>query len=463
MNAGLRPSLNVRLVLAFLLVSLLGTVLVGVIMGRWIADRFPSFLFTRDRDAILEKLADYYRTHGSWEGVREAVLGASSPDSQALNPAFPVALADAAGRVVAPGVGYEQGQWVPPFRLAAGVHIRVDGQVSGTLLIDRRAFELSVIAQRFLTAAYQALVRTGLIATVVAVVLGVLLAHSLTRPLRELTEATRAVARGELEQQVPVRTDDELGQLASSFNQMSAELIRARDSRRQMTADIAHDLRTPLSIILGHAEALAEGVLPPEPETLSLIHDEAKRLSGLVEDLRTLSLAEAGELPIAPQPILPLALLERVAAAHRPRAEAKAISLTLQDGSDGRSIEADADRMAQVLDNLLDNALRHTPEGGAIRLSVAAANPPQGEQRADAPRCRLVVQDSGPGVAPEEVERIFERFHRGDKARRREEGGSGLGLAIARSIVEQHGGRIWAESPPGEGLRVIVELPESAC
>jgi signal transduction histidine kinase len=267
--------------------------------------------------------------------------------------------------------------------------------------------------------------------------------------LRDLTAATRAVAAGDLDMQVDVRSKDELGELARSFNQMSTELAHARDLRRQMTADIAHELRTPLSLILGHSEALSEGVLPPTGETLRVIHDEAKRLSRLVEDLRLLALSEAQELPLAFERASPQAVVGRAMNAHLPQARQKGISLNGNADPDLPDINVDQDRLAQVLDNLISNALRFTPPDGAVSLS--ATRIPDSVQ--------IVVQDSGPGVPAEELPLIFDRFYRGDKARQRHEGGAGLGLAIARSIVEAHGGQIRAESAPGEGLRLTIELP----
>jgi signal transduction histidine kinase len=230
---------------------------------------------------------------------------------------------------------------------------------------------------------------------------------------------------------------------------MSSELARAQDLRRQMTADIAHELRTPLSVILGHVDALAEGVLPANAETFDVIRDETTQLGRLVEDLRTLSRADAGELTLNLQPVQPYTLLERASAAQRPFAVEKQIEITLEPQSDIPQIMADTERMAQVLGNLLSNALRYTPEGGTITLQSAAVE--------DGVEMR--VTDSGPGIESDELPHVFNRFYRGDKSRQRETGGSGLGLAIAKSIVELHGGRIWVESEPGQGAAFVIWLP----
>jgi signal transduction histidine kinase len=240
-----------------------------------------------------------------------------------------------------------------------------------------------------------------------------------------------------------------LGELAASFNQMSADLTQSQELRRQMTADIAHELRTPLTVVLGHTEALSDGELPPDPETFEIIFDETKRLNRLVEDLRTLSLSDAGELHLNRSEIPPGDLLERAVAARKPEAKAKEIDLQIDITGGLPAVDVDADRMIQVLVNLLDNALRYTPAGGWINLSAKRFQ--EG--------VAISVQDSGPGISPEDLEHLFERFYRGDKSRQREEGGSGLGLAIAKSLVESQGGNIKVESQPGEGARFIVELP----
>jgi signal transduction histidine kinase len=233
---------------------------------------------------------------------------------------------------------------------------------------------------------------------------------------------------------------------------MSAELSRSVNARKQMTADIAHELRTPLSLILGHAEAVHDGVLPPSKENFEIIREEAARLEHLVDDLRTLSLADAGELSISLQIVEPGQLLQEVASLYQYQAQKKNIALELEVASPLPALAVDPGRMTQVITNILDNALRHTPEGGRIILSAKQA----GE------KVELAVQDSGPGLPPRERERIFERFYRADPSRQRGDGGSGLGLAIAKSIVQAHNGQLSAESEPGKGLKVIISLQKQS-
>jgi signal transduction histidine kinase len=283
----------------------------------------------------------------------------------------------------------------------------------------------------------------------IALLLGLLLARTLTRPLRELTAATQALAQGDLEQEVTVRSQDELGELAVAFNQMSAELARAVQVRRQMTADIAHDLRTPLTVIKGYAEALRDGDLSSTTATFETIYQEAEHLSHLIEDLRTLSLVDAGELALNRQAVSPKDLLERTAAAHLVQARRSGVTLHVDASVSLPSIHIDPDRLAQVLGNLVGNALRYTPEGGQITLAA--------RQHGDG--VRLTIQDTGAGIAPDDLPHIFDRFYRGDDARETNEGESGLGLAIAKSLVEAHGGTISVTSTLGEGSVFAVALP----
>ena len=249
--------------------------------------------------------------------------------------------------------------------------------------------------------------------------------------------------------QVPVRSRDELGQLATSFNHMSADLVRSLNLRRQMTADIAHELRTPISIILGHTEAVHDGVLPASNETFEIIREEAERLEHLVDDLRTLSMADAGELKLVLRPYPPEKLLHDVKKTYSHQAKQKKVMLSVKVAADLPDMEIDPQRMKEVFSNILDNALRYTPEEGHIVLSADVVEN----------TVEMRVQDSGPGVAADELDKIFERFYRAETSRTREEGGSGLGFAIAKSIVEKHNGRIWAESTPGRGLTVVIRIP----
>ena len=359
------------------------------------------------------------------------------------------ALADRDGIVVLPAGPYRVGDRVPADELARGAGIEVEGQVVGTALATGHIPALAPMEERYLARTNRASLYATLAAILIALVLGVFLARTLTRPLRELTAAARAMARGELKQQVPVRSRDELGDLAAAFNQMSADLVHANHLRLQMTADIAHDLRTPLTVIAGYLEALRDGVLSPSPDRFETMYQESQHLKRLVEDLRTLSLADAGELTLNAEPVPPGIILEQAAAAYRHLAEQKGITLHLELGPQLPTIRVDPDRMAQVLGNLISNALRYTPAGGQVTLAA--------QRQAD--HVALTVQDTGVGVAPEELPHIFDRFYRADESRQAAEEESGLGLAIAKSLTEACGGAISVESMPGEGTKFTIVCP----
>jgi len=235
---------------------------------------------------------------------------------------------------------------------------------------------------------------------------------------------------------------------AQSLNKMSADLARSFNLRKQMTADIAHELRTPISLILGHAEGVKDGVLKPNAENFEIIREEAERLEHLVSDLRTLSLADAGELSVDFQPVDINNFMSDIHAHYLTLFNQKRISLDLETASTTLTANLDPNRFAQVLKNILDNALRHTPEGGRVELKTQLTGS----------SIQLSVKDSGDGVHPEEATHLFDRFYRVDESRTRDDGGSGLGLAIAKSIVEMHKGRIWAESEKSKGLKVIIEI-----
>jgi signal transduction histidine kinase len=313
---------------------------------------------------------------------------------------------------------------------------------TGTFDMERLPPELE-----FLSRVNRAIVVSALVAMLLALLIGATLASTISRPVRELTAATKALAGGDLGHQVPVRTDDEVGELAQSFNQMSADLARSNQIRKQMTADIAHDLRTPLSVILGYSEALADGKLPGNVETYGAMHLQAQHLSRLIDDLRTLSLADAGQLSLQRREVDPLDLLEHTALANLPQAEARRITLNVQ-GERGTVILVDPDRLVQVLGNLVGNALRHTPDGGTVTLSTE----PSGGQIC------MQVRDNGSGIAPNDLPHVFDRFYRADQSRTGD-GSSGLGLAIARSLIEAHGGQISVTSETGHGSCFTVCLP----
>jgi len=440
-------SITFRMVLAFLGIALVSIVLI-VLLARWTTgNEFTRYISNRQGEEVAQALGIYYQSTGSWNGLQRFVM--TNTDYQVLrDPRF--TLANEIGLVIFSGPGgYHIGTYVPKNELDRGIPVVVNGETVGTLIFGRLPLDNNPREREFIRRTNLVMVYIALGASLVALLIGIFLSRTLTRPIRELTDATHAVAKGELGAQVSVRSKDELGELASSFNKMSADLARSTETRKQMTADIAHELRTPLSLIIGHADAVHDGVLPPTRENFEIIRDEALRLDHLVEDLRMLSLADAGELSISLQEVSAQKLLRDIQTTYLQIAAQKDVAIHLDVAPDVQMLNIDPGRMTQVLTNILDNALRHTPGGGQI--DVSARRVEDGVE--------IAIKDSGPGIEGEDINRIFTRFYRADEARSREYGGSGLGLAIAKSIVQAQDGKIWAESVPGQGLTIYIRMP----
>lgn len=442
----MRSSLFWKLTAAFTLVILAGIGGTLLLAGRTAEVEFRRYASSSNAgrwDEMADELTDYYAAHGGWEDVEEVFSrgrghGRGSP---------PMALADADSLVVA-GQDAEVGQRADAEALEAGLPILLHGERVGTLLMPGGE-KLTAEQEDFLARMRLALAVSGGAALGLALVLGALLVRGVTRPLRQLAAASRSVAAGNLTTRVAIRSRDEIGHLAAAFNQMTADLARAEESRRQQAADIAHELRTPLTIIQGHLEALADGVFPVDSENLAAVLEQTRLLARLVEDLRTLSLADAGQLALTVVPTTVGDWLAGLLAGFRARAAEQGVELTTEIADGLPPVEIDPLRMAQVLGNLLDNALRCTPQGGRVSLGAEV----QGEEIV------VWVLDTGPGVPEEHLAHLFERFWRSDPSRSRHTGGSGLGLAVARQIVEEHGGRLWAANAPQGGLRVSLSLP----
>jgi signal transduction histidine kinase len=298
------------------------------------------------------------------------------------------------------------------------------------------------------------IISAGLALVAVLLWVAAFFARRISRPLIRLTRAAQRLAGGDLAVRVTGGSVREIQDLSQAFNAMAENLAQADQQRRQLTADIAHELRTPLSIIRGRLEGLQDGIYQATPEQIAALLDETALLERLIEDLRLLALADAGQLPLYPEPLDPARLLQDAAHALAPQAEAQGVALHVAVHDTVPEVQADPQRIAQVLGNLVGNALRHTPAGGQVTLHVW--RPPLAPDGVD--RLLIAVADTGVGIAPADLPHIFDRFWRADRARVRSSGGAGLGLPIARRIVEAHGGQIWAYSQPGQGTTLTFSL-----
>lgn len=447
--------LGVKLTAAFLLVALAGVVLVGVWANRVTTSSFMRFLNQDQATQLAElqtELADYYTQQGSWAGV-DSVLAARLPrQGQGGGNTF-WRLTDADGNIVAASSGGRGRMGM--MGMSEQAEIVVNGRFVGTLSLSITGMgNMQAGGQQFLDEVNQALVWAGVAAIGLALLLAVALSRRLTQPLRRLTRATRALAGGDLSQQVPIASGDELGELSHSFNQMADALNQAEQQRQQLLADVAHELRTPLSVMRGHLEAMLDGVFTLSPDNLTLVYEETVLLGRLVDELRTLSLAESGQLTLN-KSLLDLGeAVTQAVAAFAPLAEAEGVQLTAQVPDVVPPVRADPARIQQVLGNLIANAIRHAPQGTAV-AQVTVRVVPQTDGVA------VQVADNGPGLSPEARALVFDRFWRADESRSRDRGGSGLGLAICQGIVQAHGGAIEVDSIVGAGTTFTFILPLS--
>ncbi|HEV7215888.1 MAG TPA: HAMP domain-containing sensor histidine kinase, partial [Chloroflexota bacterium] len=301
----------------------------------------------------------------------------------------------------------------------------------------------------FVNSTSRSLALAALVGGLLALLLALVLSARILRPVQALTAAAREMARGDLAQRVPVRGHDELGVLARAFNAMADSVARAERLRRTMLGDVAHDLRTPLTSIDGYLEAIEDGLVRPTPEVISGLRGDVVLLKRLVEDLQELAQAEAGQLHFDRRPLDLAAILQQAAAALLPQARAKGVHLEVDAPAALPLALADAQRVGQVVRNLLQNAVTATPSGG--RVTVSAGGDP----------LEVRVADTGIGIPPDHLPNVFERFYRVDPARNRTTGGSGLGLAIVKQLVEQQGGRVAAESRVGQGSVFQFTLPQA--
>jgi len=451
----------VRLTLAFGLVTLVAVFVAAVLVNRQISTQFRRFVaHNQMADSLLvDDLTTYYVTHGSWEGVENLfgnMPGGGMHGRGPMGPGMPnrmpgLTLTDADGRVVYSQTGATQRRLSRRER-AAALPLEANGQTIGYLVIAVPApNDLSASALAFLGEVNRSLLQAGLIAGGLGILLSLLIARGLAAPLARLARATRRISQGDFDHRVPVQGAQEVADLAAAFNEMAAALQEAETLRRNMVADVAHELRTPLSVLQGSLRAILDDVYPLDKAEIARLYDQTRLLGRLVHDLRELALADAGQLTLNLQNVDVAALANNTLSTFAPVAEGEGVVLKGELPPQLPPVRADAARLKQVLHNLLANALRHTPAGGTVTLRGGA----------DGESVWLAVHDTGEGIAPQDLPHVFDRFYRADRARSRATGGAGLGLAIARAIIQAHGGQISvaSEGVPGRGTTFTLRLP----
>jgi signal transduction histidine kinase len=334
-----------------------------------------------------------------------------------------------------------------------GVPVTRQGHIVGAVYLTYRAEGGGILGSitetaHFVRSVWWQFLVAGAIAAFIALFLARILARGMTQPLRDMAGAAGKMARGEYGQRVRVRSRDEVGQLAQGFNRMASEIEGLERLRRDLVANVSHELKTPISAIRAHLENLLDGVEEPSEPLFGIMVRQSERLSRLVDQLLELSRLESGDVPLKLEPVEVGPLVEQVASEIQVARSERTIQLQNLVASDLPPVEADRERIHQVLFNLLDNAWRFSPPDGVVTVRAVRQNG----------ACEVTVEDDGPGIPREELSRVFERFYRVDPARSRDDGGTGIGLAIAKSVVEAHGGAIWAETPE-RGARFRFVLP----
>ena len=443
-------SLQFRLILGFTLVLALALGSIGWYTGfaaQREAERFQQEV-EQARAARLEQIVSrYYAARRGWADLQPTVEQAGALYG------WRIVVTDREGQVVGDSHMRFGGPWGQASQGSRMFPVLSGGSEVGSLaVVPSGAPEMAPEPplSRLVSAVQRSLLWTGLAAGVGGMLLVSLVSRRILAPVRLLTAAARGLGAGDLTRRVPATGRDEVGHLAHTFNTMADSLQEAEEQRRSLVADVAHELRTPLSNIQGYLEAVKDGLLQPDSATIETIYQQVLHLAHLVEDLRLVALAEAGALRLNREPGSLADVLHRSVEAVRPRAEGKGVVVSLDVPPAFPLVEMDRTRVAQVVANLLENALQHTPEGGKVAVLAEVI---------ETTRARVTVADTGEGIPHDELPHVFERFYRVDPSRSRATGGVGLGLTIAKQLVEAHGGAIRAESTPGKGSRFIFDLP----
>ncbi|MBX3084234.1 MAG: HAMP domain-containing histidine kinase [Anaerolineae bacterium] len=431
--------LSVRLSLAFLLSAWIGIGAMVLVVQRTLDAGFRHYITTRDSEANPEqitRLENYYAANGTWTGANTVLTGRGTGVSGAGRGAT-ISVADLEGVIVVSTDTAQIGTPLTSDALSTAIPLTVNEQQVGWLVRQSPGIQaLGAAEVAFLDESNRWLTLAGLGATALALLVGSVFAWTLSRPLRELTHAARDLTIGQLGRQVDIRGTLEVDALAAEFNTMSKALAEAEALRQRMAADVAHELRTPVSVLRGHLEAMLDGLYPLDSAHVAVAHDQTIHLARLVEDLRVLTLAEARQLPLERAQLDPVALVEQVLEAFEPLALDGNIQLNRAIPAKLPTVVGDITRLRQVLSNLLTNAMRHTPAGGEIKVEIAPV----------ADCLRFSVANTGSWLSTTDAARVFQPFFRARAASEKDKSGSGLGLAISYEIIRLHGGTMTVES-----------------
>ncbi len=458
--------MRIRLIASFMLVVLVTIGVVVVVMQQQTAQAVRNFMFRGGLSGIEEIVADleaHYAAYQTWDGASSILKQPTQGNhrgpwsqqnknnqSETANPQpLSLRLVDSAGNLVVDTLPDRSETEITRLDLRQGVALEANGEVVGYLLSDTNQFFTADNENTLLSRLNRAALYAVLIAGVIAVALAFVLSYRLLRPVKTLTQAASALGRGDLAQRVAIRGNDEVATLGTTFNTMAASLQQSEQSRRALTADIAHELRTPLAVQRAHLEAIQDGIYPLTLENLKPIEAQNRLLTRLVDDLRTLALADSGQLTLEKTTTDVIALLNGVANRFAPQASERQIVIQCQFDPQAVIVQSDPQRIEQILHNLIDNALRYTPDSGLIWI----------EMQKRSQTVQIQVTDSGPGIPAEALPYIFDRFYRADKSRTRAQGGTGLGLSIARKIAQAHGGDLTVANRPQAGAEFTLTLP----
>jgi signal transduction histidine kinase len=446
---SIRRRLLLLLLRAFGIVVFLTVLLILIVAVIVIARNTGTNPFVRTPTAII--LETYYLGHGSWQGVEAVLEERTNTSIRALRPDWNrTVLINADGRVVldhGSAIGGLVGTLFTPRQNETGQTLTINGELIGTIWVDRGTLPRAVL---FIFSLIGPTAVISVLLGILTLIIGLLLMRRMINPLSEVIAAAQAVSQGDLSARVPVRPqNDDLSALSDHFNHMANELERSDHQRRNMLADIAHELRTPITILRGRLEGILDGVYPADEAHIAPALEETYLLERLVEDLRLVALAEANQLRFELKPVRLEELAETILGLFSAQAGERNVQLHLDAETALPEVLVDPQRFQQVVGNLIDNALRYTPEGSSVELAI--------HRKGNS--VELTVSDGGPGIPEEELTHVFDRFWRGEKSRARSTGGAGLGLSIAKQLVESQGGKITARNRPSHGFEVQIMLP----